>query len=476
MKGKATKVKAVKEVIPDVQILAADGKSEPYKLIPVGRSIKLRAVPRKGLKGTYAWNTTSDKIDLKDDDKATVTVKALNNPSLSEDAEDVQLTFTHDEGAKFIVTSAKITVIKVTFSKSDNKALTYGYDDMDLEPGVAHHVSMKKNASTLVHVEIEGGIDSKNVYFVSADSSVAQADQPDPPARKFDLVINGKSKNKAETAIRARANRTKGPVCAEIRVNVYKEKTFKAVVAKVYDSTSVDSTLTDPAFDVEEAEKKMNEFYRPAVCSIDLTDYSEDGDAVDINYDRNTNGTLDLEPGTTSVEMKALTKGIKGKGTKIAIVKGLSWIYYLAKPAKSGDTKVTLKSSYSANMEHIMPNDTFTLGNGPNPDWITIKSKSGTTVTLNSALAYNHTTAEGINWPLGGLSTNPIVVIEADTITTRRAMGHETGHLLLNWRDLKAADNLMYFSLGMTDTRVRFKPQSWHYKTGDDNQWNKVKR
>ncbi len=460
-----------------VRIRAADGVSNPPAVMPVTGRLQLKAVPSLGATGTYQWSTTSAKITLTNANSQSVTVNAGPNFSAARDAEEIQLVFTPSGGGGPLPpVTHRLTVIKVTFSKSASQR--YGYDNMDNAAGVKHHVSVKRNDHTFVRVTIQGGATGEVLHFTPANNAIADATTPGPASAAFDLQVNGKAQDKAETDLHARCNDAAGPICATIAVNVYKEKAVRATVAKIYDSTVAATTLTRPNFDVAAAETVINEWYKPAVASIDLTDHSATGGALDVRYDLNGNGRLELDPGGTSNEEQAIRDAFNPAGQKVVIVKDLAWIFYLKNAAAAGDTTIDLRDAYADSMQFILPGSSYEVGAGATAERVTIASTAGTTVTLAAPLANDHAAGEGLLFPLSGLSGNPIFVAEQGKTEAkeRETIGHECAHSLLSWDDLNAVLNLMHHSIGRTGTEIRFKPLPKRYEAGNQNQWDTVSR
>src|SRR5207249_3067444 len=162
--------------------------------------------------GTWAWTTASAKVVLTD--ATTHTVKMTGGAAASVDAvgEEVGVVFTSAAGTALPAVKAKIVVVKLEVKAADgaadaDKALPFsksatqknGYDDMAAAAGVEHHVSVKRNDTTTVKVKIEGGADSSVLVFKSADATIADATAPGAAAAEFDLTVNGKAQDKAET-------------------------------------------------------------------------------------------------------------------------------------------------------------------------------------------------------------------------------------------------------------------------------------
>ncbi len=459
-----------------VRIRASDGTSDPDTVVPVSESIELKGIHRDNASGSYLWSTSSTRIRLENANAQSVRIIGRTNVSPAANAEEVQLIFTPDGRSALPPVTTRLSVIRVVFSETSTQS--YGYDNMDNAAGIHHHTSVKKNGTTTVRVTITGGATGTALRFTSDDTSIAEATAPAGPGAAFDLTINGKAKDKNETNILARATRDTGPVCARLKVNVYKEKSVTATVAKIYDSRSSGTTLTRPNLDVEAAERAINAWYKVPVGTINLTDHSSTGVAIDVQYDLNGNGKLDIEPGATSQEVSAIRAAFNPSGQKIVIVKDLAWIFYLKTAAAVGDTTIHLKTSYTSYMRYIITGNSYKLGTGANEETITVASKSGTNVTISSGLTHAHTTSEGLIWPLSGLSGNPIYVAEQSKTEAkvRQTMGHECGHALMNWLDVNSSNNLMHYSIGRTDTKIRYKELPKKYESGNENQWQKVSR
>ena len=457
-----------------VKITAADGTSTPCTLVLVNGQIQLKGVPSSG-SGSYKWSTTSTKISLMNTTSDTVTVVGGATPSGRRGAETIQLIFTPSGAAALGPVTATATVVSAVFSASSSQS--YGYDDMDGAAGITNHVSVKKNDSTKVHVKLNGGITDSDVQFTSDDATIADA-APAGGGSDFDVTVNGKNQDKAETSIRVKCKCPAASLLATILVDVYKQKEVSATIAKIYDSTVAATTLSRPNFNVKAAESTINTWYKAAVAKITLTDNSSSGGATDVHFDLNGNGKLDLEPGGTSAEQAAVTAAFNPTGQKVVIVKDLSWIYFLKTAAKKDDTTITLKDSYSSYMKFILVGDSYTVGAGASAETIQVKRISGTTITLQSKLTNDHPVSDGLIYPLSGLSGNPIYTGEQGKTETgeRQTIGHEDGHSLLNWLDLQSPKNLMHYAASDTATEIRFKAQPKKYDSGNENQWDAISR
>jgi hypothetical protein len=200
---------------------------------------------------------------------------------------------------------------------------------------------------------------------------------------------------------------------------------------------------------------------------------------VDLRYDTNNNGTLDLEPAGTSPEARVVNNALSGvSGQKIIVVKDLAWIFYLRRAASAGDTVIKLKHAYSRYMQYVGVNAGYTVGAGATAEPIEVDHKSGEDVHLKTALINDHPTTDGLIFPLLGLSGNPIYVAEAALSLAKEVetIGHEMGHSKMNWLDLTSIENMMNADGSNTDNQIRCRELPKSYESGTEKQWDLVRR
>ncbi len=510
---------------PPFRIFDVDGSSMPPTAVPVRGEIRMKALHDEGASGRWMWTTPSAKITLSNHETDTVTITAGANVSSGISAEEIRLTFVPADGGTSegaaeessesesceesaeeatsepvcdpdaeaaeepiggpVYVATRITVISVAFSASASHP--WGYDGMgancdDATPaGQTPHLSVKQRSRGEVAVTVTGGATGGMLRFTSDDASVAEAETDGTPPANFTLFINGKAGD-AATVIRARANSDDGPICASLAVNVYQEKSVTAKVAKVWDSTSAATRLSRPSFSVADTQTAVREYYKQAVVTIALSDYSSTGAVIDVNFDPGGAGALVLEAGRTSAGEQAIINALTGTDKKIVIVKNLKWLFNLSTAAAIGDGTITLGSHITSDLMAYITPDTYQLGGPGNYEEVEVTAvNAGTRVlTLASPATKAHPITEGIWWPLGGLSGDPAFVKEGSDSQdmVNKVIGHEFGHELLDYYDLNKAECLMHFSNSRTGTRIRFKDLAKYYNPpgGNENQWNVVTR
>lgn len=492
--------RAVFRVPPPYRIRNADGTGAPPPVIPAGGELELRAVHDRGESGAWCWSTDSAAISLENETSETVRVTAQEEVSASFGAEMIRLSFTPDGGAAQPSVSTTLTIIKVKFTRADSQR--YGFDSMadssmhDPTPsGQSPHISVQKDGNTRVMVEIEGGVGGGCLTFTSDDESIATASVDGVPPARFTLSIQGGSRNKASTNIKARVGGESGTVVATLVANVYNRKSYSAMVARIWDSHSQTTRLSRPEFSIADSQRALRQYYGKAVATISLSDYNTEGGVMDVRFDRSGSGALVLEAGRESRAEKAVKRAVRRRpGTKIVIVKKLAWLYRIARTADRGDTTITFESYISDTLMGYIGNNTYRFGAPGNYENITVTNVNRTTkvVTIASPLTARHRkrNKEGLWWPLGGLSGNPAFVQEADDSEdeVNAVMGHELGHELLDYRDLGSRSDatvdarvrscLMYYSNSRTDTQIRFKSLNRFYPVpgGSESQWELLSR
>jgi hypothetical protein len=463
-----------------VDLRAENGTDAAPKLIPVKNKVtedgdhyilKVKLV-HSACAGAASWSSTSAKVDLADQNTDTVKVTAKAAASAGLDAEKLEVVFTPSGKTAFPALVHPMSVVKVQFSESANQS--YGYDDMDdaaRATAELHHVSVKKSGNTKIRCVITGGATSEMLSFTSDDGTTADVTAPASGLTDFDLVVNGKSKDAAEAVLNARVNGATGQICEKIKVDVYKEKSVSITVYQVEDSRYAGTSLT-LGFDAAATETAIKSWYKRAVATIAITD----GGTKDVAFDANGNAKLDIVAGGgASPELNTIKTAVAGAGMQVYIVRTLSWLYKLTAASSAGDDTITL-----ATVSFIVVGDTYPVGSGATRENVTVQAVDTTTkvVTLTAPLTKNHAIGDALEWPLSGLSGNPILVQEAgkNMGMLQRTIGHEVGHSALKLRDIVQATNLMHFSAARTDTRLRYLKLTLKYSAGDEEQWEKCDR
>jgi hypothetical protein len=462
-----------------VTIKAPDGTSAPCQVVPANGSLRLRAVPRPGTASgrRFRWSTGSTKIRLDNLTGETVTVRGLANASASLNAETVRVECSA-AGCGPVNASLTLTVVKVTFSKSNDQ--TYGYDDMDT-PAVPtdHHVSVKKLETTQVRTRIEGGLNGTQLEFACDDNTIANPGAA-PASTNFNLPVDGRDTDKGETSLKARL-RCSCPArdCTRIKINTYKEKPVEATVAKVYDRHSADTVLRFPNLDVSSVPPLINPKYKEAVALMTLTDHSPTGGAVNVRYDLDDNGklTYDIANGGGR-EFNAIKRAFTVAGPKVVIVRDMVSVYFLASAAARGDTTITINTADHFYTNNFRP---VALGTGRRREDVTIQScaRGNATLTLAAPLLHPHSRRAPIEFPAAGWGSDPVLVIEGDASETelKWTIGHELGHTVLDLLDVNHTDSIMHYMQGAADNRLRYLPLPVHYPPGGvENQWEKINR
>lgn len=224
-------------------------------------------------------------------------------------------------------------------------------------------------------------------------------------------------------------------------------------------------------------EAETNEKYKAAVASLQLTDF--DSQPLDIRYDLDNNGFLTYEIQVGGPELDAIKDRFNVAGQRVVIVRQLLSVYYLAEDAAKGTDKLVMKSVYFPKGFFFKKEDSAWL-RGDRVEQVKFKDIDVSTgvVTLYAPLGWAHKASDCLEFPAAGWSGNPIIMMEGTDSqeVLEWTFGHELGHSILRLKDLDAATNIMHFSQGKTDNRVRYKPEATHYESGTENQWQTIPR
>jgi hypothetical protein len=425
--------------------------------------------------GTFAWTTASTKIRLQNANSATCTVQALTTPSTARDAEVVTVTRTA-AGCPNVAKTVNLTVAKVTFSAAATQR--FGHDNFDTPADpLDDHVSIKKLDHTFLRVEIAGGAVGTDFNFACDDPSVCTPVAPGGVAA-FDLRLDAGDKNKDSSPLHAKVRCPSAASFANIMIHVYKEALVEAVVAKIYDSTVAGTNLGFPTADYAAHTATVNGKVKEAVVRYDITNYAAANARTDVRYDLDGNGALsyDINAGG-GTEFDAIRTAMTGTGTKtrIAIVKDMKSYYYLSAAAAIGDTTITVTAG---SVFQYPAGRNVPLGNGASLENVTVASSAGSTITLGAPLTKAHAVGEGLEFPAGGWSTDPILIIEGGVSldVIKWTIPHEAGHRALTLADVDDATSIMHWMQSWTDYRLRYCPRTKKHEAGTENQWETIPR
>ncbi|HEY6345530.1 MAG TPA: carboxypeptidase regulatory-like domain-containing protein [Bryobacteraceae bacterium] len=444
-----------------------------------GGTVQITATEEQGCgAGTYAWTTSSTNITLQNANTPTVTVQGAN-PSTARDAETITVTRTcpGGPGCTPVVKTVTVTVAKVTFSASANQR--YGYDDFDTPSNsLDDHICIKQLDYTFLQVTIQGGALGTDFDFVCDDPSICTAVAPGATA-SFDLRLNAGDKTKNDTPLKAKVKCSSAESFTQIQVHVYKEKVVDVVVAKIYDSTVAGTSLKYPTADYAGHTATVNAKVKEAVVKYSITNYDSANGQTNVRYDLDGNGVLSWDIGKNGgAEFDTIKAAMTGTGTKtrVAIIRDMKSFYFLSAAAAVGDTTVRV----TAGSVFAYPAGSYSLGAGASQESVTVASSSGSTITLGAPLTKAHAAGEGLEFPAGGWSSDPIVIVEgSDSLdTVKWTVPHEAGHRNLALADIDVdKSTIMYYNrTDWTDHRLRYCPRTKRYEAGTENQWETIPR
>ena len=427
-----------------------------------------------GSAGQYEWKTDSLKVTCLSNAGTTLRLRSGNTPSASKGAEKVIVT-RKQAGCADVVRQVSVSVLKVTFSAAANQR--FGYDNFDTPANpLDDHVCIKKSDHTFLHVKIEGGAVGTDFDWVCDPAGVCTPGAA-PGSAEFDLRLDAAAENKKETTLYAKLKCPGSPVCGQIKVHVYKEKEVDVVVAKI-DKTTAGTNLRFATADYAGHQNLANGKLKEAVVKYNITNFDPANAVTPVALASGTSTvTYDIAAGG-GADVTAIASAMTGTGSKIrvAVIRDMKSVYYLAAATAIGATSVTV----TAGSTFFQVGNTPPIGTGASRENMTITALAGNTITCN-ALTKAHSAGDTIEFPAAGWSSDPILIIEGSATldVTKWTILHEVGHRALDLRDIIDVTDFMHFSQAWTDYRLRFCPRTKNYPAGTtdtENQWELIPR
>jgi hypothetical protein len=478
----------VKDPPVTVKIKASDGVSDPPVAIAASGRVSLKGVPSAG-SGSYQWSTKSKLITLESPTAETVVVVAGATLSSGAPAETISLIFTPSGKAALPAVTHVVGVSKATFAAEASHPWGYDaygpikYRDKDgttsePKPGPAEDfVSVKIGGVGKVKLDIAGARPA-DIFLKSANPSVCKPKILHPSAASSVIELEGAAAGEAD--IEAHLGSEGGPLVARVGSVVRKEAVFKAELFYIVDSKTATTALTTKPT-AEQVRAALDDYYKQAVGRWELAGGSE----VDVTYDLNKNGKLDMEPGAETAEQQAIIAKCRPKSgyQAVVVVKQLRWCYYLDKDAGADDTEIWIKK-YGGSLAFLGKLPYTFADDAGHSLQATIKSVDTATgkVTLTAKLGTALKTADkaALIFPLGGLAAKPGKPLwigeKSNVATLGNYVGHELGHTLASWSDVCERNNLMYGG-PETGQHLRHRPVTKYYDlAANDEQWKGMTR
>lgn len=457
------------------RIKARDGTSDPTAFAPQWHYVYFKAVVPEGTTGTYRWQV-SGKLQIMGStaNRQTVTVMARQVSDAVGD-QWVKVTFTPTGGAAMPDVQLPLTAFAVVFSADPNQK--YGFDAMEGVASEPPRLSVKKDDSTTVRVNVRGpGVTSDQLTFTSDNTTYATVDAPDAGQTEFTLTVHGGSQRSAEAPLRARLGGADGMICATLTACVYKEFKAKATLFRVEDPGHANTRLR-ASFSVSACQDQINEWYKTAVIQLRL----RDGGAKSVAYDLNANGKCELGVRLNDPRMReeaAVIAQCAAAEQRIILLKKVEWRFTLTAPAPIGANSLTLDQAGSVNNGDSY--DIIDHTNGNVLETVTASGLAGSVMNLQSPTTVAYATGDYLEWGLAGRSGDPAWIQEGRSdVETACTAAHELGHSLMRFLDLDVTGLFMYYAVQNTRRlTLRYKSIARHYSPpgGTENQWNLVPR
>lgn len=481
-----------------------DGSKPAPFLIPVKNALtttpatykqKIKLLPDVS-SATYKWSSPATKYTLSEDTRQTVLLTAKEAPSSTPRPEELKVIVKRNGKTDFPAFEEKIGVVEIKFKEHTDNA--GGYDAYEVlnckkQNGTSYtsdptekydFVSVEKSNEGIIIAEYKGA-DKEDIFFTSKDEAIGQPKRESPTTSSpWDMKLDAKATDKAETLLYGRICDKEGPIAAQIGMVVLQKASYEAEFFKVEDSANAQTTLSHQGITGATITEGLKNSFKSGIAALTV---SGGASVTDIDYDTGTgctqNGKLDMEPGVTSAEQTKIKTGCVSTKSRIIYVHDLRWSYYFRVNAAVGDTVIKIKAYSSAYLGYVGVGNQYTLEdtNGIKES-VTISAVDTATgdVTITSALGNAFTTANkaALIWPLGGLSGNPAWVQDSSTADkVIEVIGHELGHELGKFKDICETANLMYGVNSRTSMRLRHRPLDSLYPGGAaEKQWLKLPR
>jgi transglutaminase-like putative cysteine protease len=372
----------------------------------------------------------------------------------------------------------QIRLVDANVLLSEHADQDFGYDEEPKDE--VEYVSLDKTGTTKVNVTVNPF--KANAFRVTSSDTgkfkvPGDAIELTSATTEIDLTGENFGGNHERALLQIRGGSKDGFVLKSLHVELYKEKTVPTIwYYRIKDSTVAGTTpAKNPTFD--DLKVALNDVYKQAV--IEVVSVNGDRDKS-LRYDRNNNGFLDYYNDGTNPELNVITgAGLVGS-PKIAYVEKIRDNWRMAAAAAAGANTITLVDASK------IGTGGYTVGAATGAgEPITISSVNKTTnvITLSARLSSNHAATETVYSELAGLAGNPQLVTDADgelieTIVHEMLHRAYFGGLL----DLEKNDNVMYWTTGATDDKIRYRQQKV-VETGTgvptgakEKQWDKIAR
>jgi hypothetical protein len=465
-------------------------------LVRESDTIALTAEGLPGQTGVVDWRTQSANIVFRGSAPGaqTFTGKTLEieglKPSTSKGAEIVEVTFTPFQG-EVVTDQVLVTVVKGAFKKSANNK--YGYDEMSGGLNDPPHICVAAGKETFVTLALDANglstVDADcEIVFKIEDAACSLGTSNKLNDREFDVQIKAAGdESNAETKLHARLHRPDGPTIATIVINRYKFLSFSATWGMFYDSTSPGTTIAmAPMPTTAGLQRLINGYYAQMCVSVNLSYCGNGADLpIDVQYEEGAkDGTLIYLYGSKSNEQKAIESRFSGSGQKVIVIRAMETHFKLGGEAKQHDTKIKV----SPHCSFFRPGTSYTLKDANHTIQIYVQNPVGnnpTELTLDPArmptgLPHDFAANADLVFPAAGWGGSTIYIPQpVSEQELAETMAHELGHALLTLSDVNDQTSVMYYSVGNTNTRLRFMELTKTYNLGGgatENQWNKPSR
>ncbi|MFT3738446.1 MAG: hypothetical protein QM786_06785 [Breznakibacter sp.] len=199
---------------------------------------------------------------------------------------------------------------------------------------------------------------------------------------------------------------------------------------------------------------------------------------LQLSYDKNKNGALDIYVGSSNnpelAEIKA-HPSLNGNSNALVCLNEIRQSYRITDTAKVGSNFILVEGLDSK----IIHGRVLTLdcSLSSNTESVVVERTEGLKIIFQDTLKNSYTPTDIAFRNITGLSEVPQLVVTGTLTEIVQTMVHERLHKYpFALKDLNSQDNIMYKNRGRLDSKLKYRQEQKAFETGTESQWEKISR
>lgn len=394
----------------------------------------------------------------------------------SEDILGQTISHTPDMGAYWVTLSENPGYSVDFLDHEDN---SWGFDKVAFDSGEPDpdliYVNIPENGESVVNVVVQN---PTGMYIRSSNTSVfqiqgASSNRLDLDRNVTRVALSGGTSTATHRSALLEVCNSADTVVRSLNVEVYDLVSIPEIYYyRLIDTGSPDTStelLNPPGYAIQ---TELNKAFNQAVINTDAIVANQN---MDVGYDVNLNGILDVYPGAISNPELDIYLAAPYQGTyKFCFVQSCRMNWRITSQANEGSTTMYVESTTYMDLNGTYP----ALAANGNTEDITIidinPSGDGFVITLQSPLVNSYQANDVVFCGVGGFAYDPQIIVSYYRIFL--ILAHELLHSIGGFGDLNAPDNIMNYITESDCTKLRYRAQEFHYSVGTEEQWNQVPR